>query len=516
MHNSNDMIHLEGDTDFATNSVDLSPIEVDTYGGKIHVEWDPDAAVTPIGQLPFFIQFLKLGQRFEPWVNECPLFYRSNNAPTKTNVLGSLLLGVLSGHNRYAHLAAIRNDTVNTQLLGMTKVISDDSARRALKMIDEQQGVQWLRRHLLSSYAPLLTTPWILDVDVTIKPLYGHQELAVKGYNPHKPGRPSHTYHTYMMANLRLILDVEVKAGNHCGSNHSMPGLMTILNELPTTKRPEFVRGDCDWGNNSVMEELEEAQVSYLFKMKKSPKVKNLIAKEHKRGCWTPFNAGWEAKESQVSLSGWAINRRVVLVRRRLKSDNELLLEREYQGQLELAFINGPDNIKAYEYSVLVTDLDDDVIAIVQHYRDRADCENNFDELKNQWGWGGYMTQDIGPCRLMARLIALIYNWWTLFVRLAEPDSHKEAITSRPLLLSSVGRLTNSGRQKKLTITPMHNLKYKVIKSYQQISAFFNELKIIAPQLSNTQCWRMILEKMMDGFITRIPKKELEAPPNQM
>ncbi len=25
-------------------------IEVETYAGKVHVEWDPDAAVTPLGQ----------------------------------------------------------------------------------------------------------------------------------------------------------------------------------------------------------------------------------------------------------------------------------------------------------------------------------------------------------------------------------------------------------------------------------------------------------------------------------
>ncbi|MCN4144592.1 MAG: hypothetical protein LC437_05905 [Thiohalomonas sp.] len=34
-----------------------------------------------------------------------------------------------------------------------------------------------------------------------------------------------------------------------------------------------------------------------------------------------------------------------------------------------------------------MTDLEDDIVTILQHYRDRADCENNFDELKNQWGW---------------------------------------------------------------------------------------------------------------------------------
>ena len=41
---------------------------------------------------------------------------------------------------------------------------------------------------------PLLSEPWILDVDTTVKPLYGHQEGAVVGYNPKKPGRPSHCY----------------------------------------------------------------------------------------------------------------------------------------------------------------------------------------------------------------------------------------------------------------------------------------------------------------------------------
>jgi hypothetical protein len=78
-------------------------------------------------------------------------------------VLGSLLLSVLSGHTRYAHLAAIRHDTVNPKLLGMTKVISDDSARRTLKKIDEQGGIDWLRRHRMSCYEPVLDTPWILD-----------------------------------------------------------------------------------------------------------------------------------------------------------------------------------------------------------------------------------------------------------------------------------------------------------------------------------------------------------------
>ncbi len=93
------------------------------------------------------------------------------------------------------------SNRVNSTLLGMNKVVSDDSARRALQKIDEAEGINWLQRHLHLSYAPLLKTPWILDTDVTVKPLYGHQEGAKLGYNLHKPGRPSYTYHSYMVAN---------------------------------------------------------------------------------------------------------------------------------------------------------------------------------------------------------------------------------------------------------------------------------------------------------------------------
>ncbi|MBA4254107.1 transposase [Serpentinimonas maccroryi] len=49
--------------------------------------------------------------------------------------------------------------------------------------------------------------------------------------------------------------------------------------------------------------------------------------------------------------------------------------------------------------------------SIAQLYRDRADAENAFDELKNQWGLGGFTTQDLKRCQTVARSCALIYIW---------------------------------------------------------------------------------------------------------
>src|ERR1700741_4919975 len=74
----------------------------DTFAGHVHIEWGTTAAVTPLGQLPFFIEYLKQGGLFDGWVADCPLLFTSPNAPRKRDVLGTLLLSVLAGHPAFA------------------------------------------------------------------------------------------------------------------------------------------------------------------------------------------------------------------------------------------------------------------------------------------------------------------------------------------------------------------------------------------------------------------------------
>ena len=59
------------------------PVVADTFAGRIHVERDNSATVTPLGQLPFFIEYLKQGSLFDGFVADCPLHYRSPNAPAR-------------------------------------------------------------------------------------------------------------------------------------------------------------------------------------------------------------------------------------------------------------------------------------------------------------------------------------------------------------------------------------------------------------------------------------------------
>ena len=285
-------------------------LAVDTFKGKVHIEWDPQAAVTPLGQLAFFIEFLKQGNLFEPWVNDCPLEFVSPNAPRKRDILGTFLLSILAGHWRYAHITALRADGVNPDLLGMTKVVSEDCSRRSFSKIDEDRGIAWKHKHLHRCYDPLLSMPWILDVDTIVKPLYGKQEGAVLGYNPKKPGRPSHTYHAYTLANLRLVLDVEVQPGNQMASCYSAPDLWKFLERILRECWPKFIRRDCGFGTDGVMRAAEERSMHYLFKLKSSKQVKDLVARASMNDAWSYADYSFQAQEAAVKLQGWKQYRR--------------------------------------------------------------------------------------------------------------------------------------------------------------------------------------------------------------
>jgi hypothetical protein len=510
MENPPDKTHPEGE-EFSRQIDEITNnIAVDTYGGRVYIDWDHQAPVTSLGQLPFFIEFLKRTELFDEWVTTCPLRLRSPNAPTLRDILGTILLSVLSGHSRYSHITTVRTDRVNGPLLGMSKIVSEDSVRRALLKMPEAESREWLMGALKNCYAQILTIPWILDVDTTIKCLYGHQEGAVVGYNPKKPGRPSHVYHTYMMANTRMILDVEVMPGNEGSSSHTLPYLFSWLDSLSRDQYPEFIRGDCAFGTDAVMTGCEERGLDYLFKLKQTLNVKRFISKQMMAGDWENAGQGWQGSAGQLQLVGWAQSRRVIILRRRIKKEVGVVSKNALPQQLQFEFVDLGEDIEAYEYAALVTNMDSEIITIGSHYRDRADSENNFDELKNQWGWSGFTTNDLHRCRLMARTIALIYNWWTLFVRLIEPDAHLEAITSRPLLLHAVGKQIQHAGQKTIQVSSSHGKFKQVQLALSRLSAFFKTLKPSAEQLSVNERMRRVLHRAFKKFIA--PRENI--PPN--
>jgi hypothetical protein len=489
----------------------VEALGLQSASGPIKVRWDGNRQATTQGQMAFFIEFLVATGLFDQWVKDCPLNYKSPNGSEPRDILGTWMLSILSGHWRYAHVSAMRADGINPGLLGMSGVVAEDTLRRGLKAIDEESGVQWLSRHIGRTVLGLLDAPWILDVDVTVKPLYGKQQGAVVGYNPYKPGRPSHAYHSYQVSGLRLMLGVDVLAGNQSHANHTLPGLVRILDGLASPQRPQLVRGDAGMAGEPMFKALEDRGQKYLFKLRLTRNVKRYVERLFWEQDWSKAGQGWEGKDGELRLDGWSRTRRVVVLRRAFRG--EALLADPSQRVLDFIEVNVP--AKRYEYAVLVTDLNQELLTLAQLYRDRADSENTFDELKNQWGWGGFTTHDLARCRLSALAVALIYNWWSLFVRLGNPKARMEAITSRPFLLSAVARQSTHGGQRHLTITSQHAEADKAKALLGAIHALIDKFKSAAEQFKVKSVWQLVCEHIVATVAHFKPKIIFSlAPPN--
>ena len=465
---------------------------------RFEVEWDDGAKVTAMGSVPYFAQCLAVGGRFDALCGDAPLRSSSNNAPKARDILGTLLLSILGGHTRYAHINSLRNDGVGPRALGMGKVVSEDSARRALLRAPGDELDAWLSAHELATFAPLLAEPYVLDIDSTVKPVYGRQEGAENGCNPRKPGRPSHNIHTCFIGALRLILRADVQPGKAHAGRHGAPPLWSLADSLPAARRPRLLRGDVSHGSEAIMGEAETRGQHYLFKLARHGAVKTQFRRLCADGtAWADAGQGWQACEAELRFAGWSVPRRCVFIRRpRREADATPAAPRQKTGSRQpgFDFIRPPDASPRWDYACLATsDGTLPLPAVAQLYRDRADCENVFDEIKNQWGWSGFMTRDLKRCRVMARLVALIHNWWSIFTRLARPDRHMEAVTSRPLLLQAVGRLVQSGRRRLLRLTSNHAMAARARDTLERVRRFLNALRPTAEQLGAQRVWAVIL-----------------------
>src|SRR6516164_4489940 len=352
------VVHPEGEPP----EVEAWSAVADTYAGRVHVEWDATAPVTPFGQLPFFIEYLKQGGLFDGWVADCPLSLSSPNAPRKRDLLGTVLLSVLAGH--------------------------------------------------------------------------------------------------------------------------------------------------LSWGIEPVMAQAERRNLAYVFRLRTTKNVSRALQRAMAQSDWSDAGQGWQGKETSLRLEGWSRQRRVILLRRQLKRPLAIV-DHGDPAQPRLGFAEvGPDR-QVWEYAALVTSLDSEILTLGQLYRDRADCENTFDELKNQWGWGGFTTHDLKRCRLLARSVALIYNWWSLFVRLADPEHHREAITSRPLLLTALARRTQHAGQVTLTVSSAHGEQHLARRAYLRIAGFMARLRQSAEQLDALGRWYRILSEALRHYLRG---RQLEPP----
>lgn len=227
---------------------------------------------------------------------------------------------------------------------------------------------------------------------------------------------------------------------------------------------------------------------------------------------WKPAGEGWETLSAEIKLSGWSISRRCVLVREspaKAPVEKQARRRKNYHPET-LGKGVGWDPVPtpwSGKIAVLVTNLDTTNwpdITLAGLYRDRADAENIFDETKNQWGWCGFTTRRMGPTRIMATFIAIVYNLWRLYVRYYDGEHNREAVVTRPALMQGVGRQVSSGGQKRIKISIMHNQAGVIMKAISAVSNELSRFKAAAQQWTSTNRWLLVLVRLHVKYLGKI------------
>lgn len=269
-------------------------------------------------------------------------------------------------------------------------------------------------------------------------------------------------------------------------------------------KRPSLIRGDSSYGHEALINECERREQNFLFRLRMSPNIKKIVFNLSASQEWKKVSHDLEAIETTVKLMGWSKTRRVVITRKNIIPTKKASSIEKPDAQLIFKFGNEIVKEHFYEYHALVTNLKDSIEVIVQLYNDRAGSENIFDELFNQWSWGGFVTQDLARCQVWSKMTLLFYNWWSIFVRLLSPDQHIEAITSKPILLNAIGRKITHADKQKLKITPMHSRGKFVQVAFEKLAEFFYLLDSTARQLNQIQKWKLILSKAFQKYLKKM------------
>ena len=237
---------------------------IDTLGGRMHLRWDEQVEMSTNAHHVLFSEFLRVSGLFDHLVETAPLVYTSNNAPEKRNVIGTAALCILDGAKRFRHFDSLFGDTISAELFGMSKTQSCDSVRRGLLGMNPEAALKWVWNENLHCLAPLLAQQYALDLDPTVKTLYGHQEGAAVGYNPHKHGRPSHCFHVMSIAELRMSVGFVILPGNETSGADSMPMLELFFGGVPEELLPYLIRGDVGYGTEKIIVICEKYKRHYF------------------------------------------------------------------------------------------------------------------------------------------------------------------------------------------------------------------------------------------------------------
>lgn len=374
-------------------------------------------AVTPYGGLCVVVEYLRKVNYAEQVRRAMPFRFNSPNAIDPVETFTSFLVSVLAGARRFAHAALLRGDRGVRVLMGIKRFPTDDTIRNLFKRfsqrtVTEFYSAMWAWQ---TARVPIRPGGYSLDLDSTVFERYGHQEGAVKGYNPHKHGRPSHHPLLAVLGEVHFVLHGWLRSGNAGASRGVVEFLKEALAMLPEAIGIRVVRGDSGFFDQELLEFLEHRNLPYVVVARMTKWLSRQAARVRE---WNELDEDYAVGEFQLQLYGWSKSRRFVVVRERLRE------KKDSPGRKLI-------DVPGYTFRLFVTNRAEAPEEIWRDYNQRADMENRIGELKHDLAADDFCMHQFFATEAAFLAILMLFNLLGELQRMSAMNTYRRPATLR-------------------------------------------------------------------------------------
>ena len=393
---------------------------------------DTQRAVTPYGGLAVFIEYLRRVGYSETIHTLMPVCMTSPNAIDPSETFTAFMISVLAGARRFAHAGLLRLDKALHSLLGIARFPTDDTIRNLFKRFTQAKVYQfyaglteWQIKRL-----PERAEGYSIDLDSTVFERYGQQEGALKGYNPRKHGRPSHHPLLAIMAEAHFVLHGWLRSGNCSSSRGVVEFLKEALALLGAGHRVRVVRADSGFFDDKLLTFLEERELPYIIVARLTRWIKSEAVNVRE---WKDLDSTYSIAEFKKQLHGWSRERRIVVIRERLREKPSL-------GRRLV-------DVPGYTFRLFATSLSAAPEEIWRDYNQRADMEKRISELKYDLAADGFCLKKFFATEAAFCAILLLFNLLSEFQRVSGMQSYHQPATLRTQVFLCGAILGRAGRK---------------------------------------------------------------------
>ncbi len=405
-------------------------------------------------------KFLKKNKTFKYFNKIFPTVISNATQFSNSQILMLLVLSSFCKINRLQKVETFSKDVLVKQTLNLNKPISDSRISERLKDMG-QKVARKIENNLLNENNKFLSTisedKITIDIDSSVKSVYGNQEGVAKGYNDKKRG--SKSYHPLLafISNYKLVAHTWLRSGDSYTANGVDVFVQQILSKLPKNIKSVFFRMDSGFFDNQLMEMLENLGHEYLIKVK----FKNMYQLFKTLHYEKTDNPHYEISELDYPFTVKDENNKDIKVCRLLRVIREI----KFKSIGKLG-----EEIIEYEYFSLCSNLKGkSTMDIYEIYKKRGECENWIEQVKNHLMAGSTLTDNFWANDILWQLSVYAYNL-SVKMRIKNKKLFKqEHNTFREWFINVAGILTKQSRKIKLNIYKHYVYKDDWIKFYNEI-----------------------------------------------